>query len=64
MSRSVRRRFRGDIVKTSSAESTNGTVGHGLASGDGGFIFKVEESVGLGGSMETFGVPGYTTRRY
>ena len=62
MGRCVRRRVCRNIVKTGSAESTNGTVGHGLAPGDGGFIFKVEEGVGLGGSMETFGVPGYSTQ--
>lgn len=62
MSRCVRRRVCRDIVKTGSAESTNGTVGHGLAPGDGGFIFEVEEGVGLSRSVETFGVPGYTTQ--
>lgn len=64
MGRCVRRRVCRDIVKIGSAESTNGTVGHGFAPSDGGFIFKVEESVGLRRSMETFGVPGYTTQIY
>ena len=48
MGGTVRGWISGHVVETGGAEASDGAVGHGLAVGDGGVIFEVEEDVGLG----------------
>lgn len=55
--RAARRRIGGNMVQAGGAVAPDGAVGHGLAAGNGGGIFEVEEDVGFGRSVKGFGVP-------
>lgn len=42
MGRTIRRGILRHVVQASGAESSYGAIGHGLAAGDGAFIFEIE----------------------
>ena len=57
MRRFPRRRIRRDIVEIRGTVAPDRSVRHGLARGDGGLVFEVEEVVRFLGDIEMFEVP-------
>lgn len=53
----VRRGIGWHVVEVGGAVSAYDAVGHGLAPGDGRFIFKVEKDIWFGGGVQGFRVP-------
>ena len=57
VSRLSRRWIRRNIVEVRGTVASDRAIGHGLARGDGGFIFEVEKVIRFLGNVEVLEVP-------
>lgn len=63
MGRCVRGRVFRYIVQARGTESSDGTVGHCLATRNRSLIFEIEHRIGFRRSMKAFGVPSCSVKR-